>query len=220
MQKIRPPSPPPPGTACGGGCPRALPQHHHTCTACCPAAFPHPLHLSRHSEDFLARAAATRQRTARPEEPAPLDSRSVPENHASGTSGQSSEEEPGEEEPKVEEPGDTPTSPGDTSTSPGTTTAPGPQAPSAVPGPADPLPKVSTTHTKGGQRKAARRAQKKLQEALSGSAEVETTCAICQERFASRTKLFAHIKATGHARLRVAEPTPGGGKQKGRRKKK
>ncbi|CAJ1392669.1 unnamed protein product [Effrenium voratum] len=39
-------------------------------------------------------------------------------------------------------------------------------------------------------------------------------CGVCKEDFPSRSALFKHIKATGHAMLKPAEEAPKGRKKK------
>jgi len=49
---------------------------------------------------------------------------------------------------------------------------------------------------------------------------VAATCAVCGEEFSSRTKMFQHIKATGHAALKEVPGQQGAaGGSKGKKKK-
>ncbi|KAG8908328.1 hypothetical protein FRB99_007254 [Tulasnella sp. 403] len=63
---------------------------------------------------------------------------------------------------------------------------------------ASPAPELSKR-----EKRRAREAAKKAKETEQSSVQAEEVCNVCLEQFASRTKLFAHIKETGHA---LAEP--------------
>ncbi|KAG2018154.1 DnaJ protein [Coprinopsis cinerea AmutBmut pab1-1] len=68
---------------------------------------------------------------------------------------------------------------------------------------------------------ALKRAKRKQKQTAAGEAESSATqfrCNVCQEEFGSKTKLFAHIKAEGHAAATAEHPPPQNGK-KGRGKK-
>eukprot|EP00929_Paragymnodinium_shiwhaense_P001638 TRINITY_DN10186_c0_g5_i1.p1 TRINITY_DN10186_c0_g5~~TRINITY_DN10186_c0_g5_i1.p1 ORF type:complete len:621 (-),score=212.41 TRINITY_DN10186_c0_g5_i1:231-2093(-) len=73
--------------------------------------------------------------------------------------------------------------------------------------------------------KKAQRAAKKVENGDAENVVLEPgdcedqRCAVCKESFSSRTKLFQHIKATGHAALKEA-PLPQNGREKKSAKKK
>ncbi|KAG9047348.1 hypothetical protein FS837_002509 [Tulasnella sp. UAMH 9824] len=67
---------------------------------------------------------------------------------------------------------------------------------------------LSTTSTPASgpskrEKRRAREAAKKAKEAEDGNTDKPETCNVCEEQFPSRTKLFSHIKETGHA---LAQP--------------
>lgn len=57
----------------------------------------------------------------------------------------------------------------------------------------------------------AREAARKAKEAEDGKTDKPETCNICEEQFPSRTKLFVHIKETGHALAQPDRRGKGGG---------
>ncbi|KAG9018041.1 hypothetical protein FRB90_012544 [Tulasnella sp. 427] len=90
-------------------------------------------------------------------------------------------------------------------------------------GPTNANPSTSSTPLPGPSKREKRRAReaaKKAKEAESNEAEKAETCNVCTEEFSSRTKLFAHIKETGHALAQPDKRGKGNGQGDGDGKRK
>lgn len=70
--------------------------------------------------------------------------------------------------------------------------------------------------SKKDKRRAREAAKKLAAAAASGASTPAETCNVCQESFASRSKLFTHIKDTGHAAAEA--PSGGASRKKGKRR--
>ncbi|KAH0543986.1 hypothetical protein FGG08_001753 [Glutinoglossum americanum] len=73
----------------------------------------------------------------------------------------------------------------------------------------------SSTPRKAGKAKEKRAKKAAQQTAAAAAGNTEFTCATCNERFPSRTKLFTHIKDEGHAQY-ISKAAKGSGKGKKR----
>ena len=77
------------------------------------------------------------------------------------------------------------------------------------------------------EKRRAREAAKKAKQEETEDGPTQERCNVCKEEFTSRTKLFTHIKETGHALAapaadddkRQARSSGGGGKKTGKGKK-